>query len=80
MAEQAEMVTAIAYAAGPKTCPNFSNTEKNPKYSDDFSRGIMRANSDRLSAWLPPWTVPTRNAGRAASWSGRSRRLPGWRR
>jgi hypothetical protein len=41
---------------------NFSNTEKKPKYSDDLCFGIMRANSERLSAWLPPWTVPTRNA------------------
>ena len=36
--------------AGPKIPANFSNTEKKPKYSDDFSFGIMRANNDRLNA------------------------------
>ena len=34
----------------PEIAPNFSNTEKNPKNSDDLSRGIMLANSDRPSA------------------------------
>ena len=41
---------------------NFSNTAKKPKYSDDLCFGIMRAKSERLSAWLPPWTMPTRKA------------------
>ena len=40
---------------------NFSNTAKNAKNSDDFCLGIIEANSDRLSAWLPPCTMPTRN-------------------
>ena len=54
--------TDRAKSAGPATPANFSNTEKNPKYSEDFCLGIMRAKSDRLSAWLPPWTVATRKA------------------
>ena len=37
-------------------------TAKKPKYSDDLAGGVMRAKSDRLRAWLPPWTMPTRNA------------------
>ncbi len=57
-----KMLTETANSAGPAMPANFSNTEKKPKYSDDLCFGIMRAKSDRLSAWLPPWTVPTRNA------------------
>src|SRR5262245_41698859 len=57
-----KMLTDAAKSAGPAMPANFSNTEKNPKYSDDLCFGIMRANSDRLRAWLPPCTVPTRNA------------------
>ena len=47
---------------GPKIPANFSNTEKKPKNSDDLWLGIIRANSERLKAWLPPWTIATRNA------------------
>ena len=47
---------------GPKIPANFSTTAKNPKNSPDRSRGIRLANSDRLSAWLPPWTIPTSTA------------------
>ena len=39
---------------------NFSNTEKNAKNSDDLCFGTMVVKSERESAWLPPWTVPTR--------------------
>jgi len=49
---------------GPKIPANFSTTEKNPKNSPDFSRGIIDANNERLSDWLPPWTSPTRIASR----------------
>src|SRR5262245_11609874 len=49
-----KMLTDAANSAGPAIPANFSNTEKNPKYSDDLCFGIMRAKSDRLSAWLPP--------------------------
>jgi hypothetical protein len=38
---------------------NFSNTAKNPKNSAVRSFGIRLANTDRLSAWLPPCTRPT---------------------
>src|SRR5262245_11527176 len=55
-------LTDAAKSAGPAIPANFSNTEKKPKYSDDLCLGIMRAKRDRLSAWLPPCTVPTRNA------------------
>ncbi len=55
-------VTDSANTAGPAMPANFSKTEKKPKYSDDLCFGIMRAKSERLSAWLPPCTVPTRNA------------------
>src|SRR5687768_9058684 len=48
--------------AGPAIPANFSNTEKKPKNSDDLWRGIIRAKRERLSAWLPPCTRPTRNA------------------
>ena len=41
---------------------NFSNTAKKPKNSADLCRGVMRAKSERLSAWLPPWTMPTSTA------------------
>src|SRR5204863_4275072 len=55
-------LTDTAKSAGPAMPANFSNTEKNPKYSDDLCFGIIRAKSDRLSAWLPPCTLPTRKA------------------
>ena len=50
MALRLDPVVAIANSnvAGPAMAPNFSNTEKNPKNSDDRSRGIMLANSERL--------------------------------
>ena len=47
---------------GPTMPANFSNTPKNPKNSDDLWCGTMLANSDRLSAWLPPCTMPTSTA------------------
>ena len=43
---------------------NFSTTAKKPKNSPDRSRGIRLAKSERLSAWLPPCTMPTRMARR----------------
>ena len=55
-------LTEAAKRAGPKMPANFSKTAKNEKYSDDFAGGVMRAKSERLSAWLPPCTMPTRNA------------------
>src|SRR3990167_6072562 len=57
-----KIVTDAAKSAGPAIPANFSNTEKKPKYSDDLCFGIIRAKSDRLSAWLPPCTEPTSNA------------------
>ncbi len=41
---------------------NFSTTAKKPKNSPDRSRGIRLANRERLSAWVPPWTIPTNPA------------------
>ena len=46
-----------------RRCPaNFSNTLKKPKNSPDLCCGIMLAKSDRLSACVPPCTIPTRPA------------------
>ena len=50
---------------------NFSNTPKKPKNSADLWRGIMVANSERLSAWVPPCTMPTRTASTKKSVGGR---------
>ena len=50
---------------------NFSNTAKNPKYSDDLCFGIMRAKSDRLSACDPPCTVPEPAAALESDETGR---------
>ena len=47
---------------GPKMPANFSATPKKPKYSPDLSRGIRLAKSERLRAWVPPCTIPTRIA------------------
>ena len=58
------MRLAISNVAGPAIAPNYSKIEKNPKNSDDRSRGIMLAKSDRLRAWLPPCTTATINARR----------------
>ena len=53
---------AAANVSGPRIPAVRSVTAKKPKNSEDRSRGIMLANSDRDSAWLPPCTVPTRIA------------------
>src|SRR5712691_9414790 len=57
-------VAAIVPAkiSGPKIPANFSNTLKKPKNSPDLWCGIMLANSERLSAWVPPCTTPTNPA------------------
>ena len=57
-----------ANTAGPRIPAYRSNTPKNAKNSDDFWRGIMLANNERLSAWVPPWTRPTSTAS-AKKWS-----------
>ena len=33
-----------------------------PKYSPDFSGGMILAKWLRLSAWMPPWNMPTTTA------------------
>jgi hypothetical protein len=57
-------VAAIVPAkiSGPKMPANFSNTLKKPKNSPLLCCGIMLAKSDRLSACVPPCTIPTRPA------------------
>ena len=59
-----EPETAIVRAkmSGPKIPANFSKMLKNPKNSPDLCCGIMLAKSERLSAWVPPCTMPTRPA------------------
>src|SRR5439155_505950 len=52
----------IVKTAGPRMPANFSNTEKKAKNSDDLCRGTRVEKTDRLSAWLPPCTVPTSSA------------------
>jgi hypothetical protein len=56
-----EPVAAIVPAkiSGPKMPANFSKMLKNPKNSPDLWGGIMEAKRLRLSAWVPPWTIPT---------------------
>jgi hypothetical protein len=46
---------------------NFSATAKSAKNSDDFSFGIRLANSERLSAWVPPRNIDTSTARRKNS-------------
>ena len=60
-----EPVTAIVPAkiSGPKIPANFSKTLKNPKNSPDLCwRNHAGEQADRLSAWVPPCTIPTRPA------------------
>ena len=59
---------AAANTAGPKIPANFSDTAKNPKNSPERWRGTMLAKSERESAWVPPWTSPTRTAS-AKKWA-----------
>ena len=58
------MRTVAANSSGPMMPANFSKTPKKPKNSDDLCFGIIVANSDRDSAWLPPCTVATMNDSR----------------
>ena len=48
--------------AGPKMPGEFLGDAEEPEKLARFSRGIRLANSERLSACVPPCTTPTRIA------------------
>ena len=47
-----------AKISGPKMPANFSNDREEAEELARLVRGIRLANSERLSAWLPPCTMP----------------------